>query len=122
MAFTPDMLLLTQEKLGLLQTANTNAGISDPLTKACTEAESMVNDRTTGYQLTTDWHNRLVRAIAQFELWKNAGPIPDEVQKAYDQAIQDLGDIRDGKYPLLAKSDTGAGQAQSGSKTYIPPR
>ena|SRR6266480_3632587 len=122
MPFTPDMLLLTQEKLDLLETANSNAGITDPLAKACAEAESMVNDRTSGYTLTSDWHNRLVRAIAQYELYKNAGPLPDEVQKAYDTALRDLDDIRDGKYPLLAAADTGGAQGNWGGSQKINPR
>src|SRR5881396_577181 len=122
MAFTPDMLQLATEKLILLENANKNETVTDPLGKSCAEAESMVNDRTSGYGISADWHNRMVRAIAQFELWKNAGPIPPEVQKAYDQAIQDLNDIRDGKYPLLAQSDTGGSQARSGSNPKINPR
>ena len=116
------MLQLTTEKLTLLETANKNATITDPLTKSCNEAESMVNDRTTGYTISADWHNRLVRSIAQFELWKNAGPIPDEVQKSYDQAIADLNDIREGKYPLLANSNTGGRQGSWGSADKIKPR
>src|SRR5207249_11753092 len=107
MGFTTSKLQLTDEKLALLETANKNTANPTPLTTACAEAESMVNDRTSGYNISADWHNRMCRAIAQFELWKHAGPIPDEVLKAYDQAIQDLDDIREGKYPLLAQSDTG---------------
>jgi|SRR5207302_6533169 len=120
--FAVKELQLTEEKLTLLETANKNLGITDPLTKACAEAESMVNDRTSGYTLTSDWHNRLVRAIAQYELYKNAGPLPDEVQKAYDQTLRELDDIRDGKYPLLAAADTGGAQGNWGSSDKVKPR
>lgn len=122
MAFTANDLLLTEDEKTLLKKANENLGITDPLTKACTEAESMVTDRLTGYTLSADWKNRLIRAFAQFELYKNAGPVPDEVQKALDQAQRDLDDIREGKYPLLATSDTGSTQADYGSEDKIKPR
>ena len=122
MAFTTSKLQLTDEKLTLLETANKNAANPTPLTTACAEAESMVNDRTSGYDISANWHDRMCRAIAQFELWKNAGPIPDEVQKAHDQALKDLDDIREGKYPLLAQSDTGGSQSSWGSADKIKPR
>lgn len=122
MAFLVQDLLLTEEKLQLLTAALANLGQADPLGTAIAEAESTVARYTAGYDLGEDDRKTLVRRVALFNAYALAGPVPDEISKAYDKAMDELRDIRDGKFVQSAQDGSGAGQAKSGSNPRIKPR
>ena len=125
MAFTIPDLLLTDEKLAQLTTALANTGGAagqDPLGTAIAEAESTVARYTAGYDLGEDDRKTLVRRVALFNAYALAGPVPDEISKAYDKAMDELRDIRDGKFVQSAQTTSGSSQAKSGSNPKINPR
>jgi len=122
MAFLVQDLLLTDEKLALLTAALANTGQTDPLSTAIAEAESTVARYTAGFDLGEDDRKALVRRIALFNAYALAGPVPDEISKAYDKAMDELRDIRDGKFLQSAQDTTGSGRGKSGSNPKINPR
>ena len=122
MAFLVSDLLLTDEKLALLTAALANTGQSDPMGTAIAEAESTVARYTAGFDLGEDDRKALVRRVALFNAYALAGPVPDEISKAYDKALDELRDIRDGKFVQSAQTNTGASQGKSGSNPKINPR
>lgn len=122
MAFTPPDLLLTEEKLAQLTAALANTGQTDPLGTAIAEAESTVARYTAGYDLGEDDRKSLIRRVALFGAYAFAGPVPDEISRAYDKAMEELRDIRDGKFAQSAQTQSGASQAKSGSNPKISPR
>lgn len=122
MAFVTADLLLTEEKLAQLTAALANSGQTDPLGTSIAEAESTVARYTAGYDLGEDDRKALVRRVALFNAYAWAGPVPDEISKAYDKAMEELRDIRDGKFAQSAQPTSGASQAKSGSNPKINPR
>jgi hypothetical protein len=72
---------------------------------------------TAGYALTDDHYKRLVRALAVNELFEKAGAgVPSATEKNNTEALQELRDIRDGKFPALAKAgETAGGVSPTGS-------
>jgi hypothetical protein len=122
MAFLVSDLLLTEEKLALLTAALANTGQVDPMGTAIAEAESTVARYTAGFDLGEDDRKALVRRVALFNAYALAGPVPDEIGKAYDKAMDELRDIRDGKFVQSAQDKTGSSQGKSGSSPKINPR
>jgi hypothetical protein len=120
MAFTIPDLLLTDEKLALLTTALANTGQADPLGTAIAEAESTVARYTAGFDLGEDDRKSLIRRIALLSAYTLAGPVPDEISKAGNKAMDELKEIRG--WVVAGQGNIGASQARSGSKPYIPPR
>jgi hypothetical protein len=103
---------LSREQLGLsekvlleLRDALSNQGYLEPFTTATDEAAGVVTSYTSAYNLDAQHRNRLERALAVYDLYYKLGSIPEAVQKAYDEAMKELRDIRDGKFPGLASSD-----------------
>lgn len=88
---------LTKIKAGLANTA-----IADPITSTITEQMAKVDDYTLRYAISDDRYQRLVRALVLFQLYSLLGPVPSNYQKLYDETMQEMRDIRDGKFPDLA--------------------
>lgn len=102
MTFAPADLLLTDEVQGELTQALTNAGMVQPLEQCIAEAQAVVTDYTAAYSIADDRERGWVRAIA---LWKaftisGQGKVADAYQKSYDLAMEELKDVRDGKFAL----------------------
>jgi hypothetical protein len=121
MALTPENLMLPDAELRQLQAALANSGIYNPATRAISEAESVVNQYTARYLLPDAWRERLVRPIAIHQLYQLLGRVPEAHQKAYEAAMQELRDIRDGKFsdvlPPAEAPPTPASTGDWGSET-----
>jgi hypothetical protein len=126
--FTPEDLLLGSDVLDQLTSACANQSISDPIARAISTAVGMVDDYTTQYVLTDLRYERLVRALAVYEMYRLAGGgVPQGIEDANKAAVRELEAIRDGKFPDLARVGEAAGSVTSakgkwGSQAAIPMR
>lgn len=105
MALTRDQLGLPEKVLLELQDALANAGFVEPFTTAAQEAEGVVDSYTSAYTIGSAHAARLQRALIIYDLYSRLGSVSEAVQKAYDAAMAELRDIRDGKFPGLQSSD-----------------
>jgi hypothetical protein len=102
--FTPEDLSLGNEVLDQLTSACANNGVPNPIDSALQVAVGMVDDYTTQYVLTDLRYKRLVRALAVYELYRLAGGgVPEAIAEANKTALTELKEIRDGKFPDLAR-------------------
>lgn len=115
MSFPNTDMLLPDAELSQLTAALANAGVADPIAKVATECGAVVDQYTAGYSLPEDWRDRLIRALAPAELYRLAGSgVPESQQTAWDAAMKELRDIRDGKFPSLSPSTTAPTPAATG--------
>jgi hypothetical protein len=121
MPLTRDQFGLAEKVLLELQDALANAGFVEPFTTAAAEAAAVVASYTGAYSLATAHTQRLERALAIFDLYSKLGTIPEAVQKACDEALKELRDIRDGKFSSLQSStgDTANSTGAWGSRTKL---
>jgi phage gp36-like protein len=126
MPLAPTDLLLPDSELQALLAATANSGVADAVTRAATEAAGVVDDYTAKYTLSTARRDRLERAICIAALYTQAGsPVPDQHQRAYDAAMAELRDIRDGKFsdlPPAAEAPVSAMTGAWGSATRFTAR
>jgi ATP phosphoribosyltransferase regulatory subunit HisZ len=101
MPYSDDILLLPETELASLTSALANLGYTDPVAKVITECDQVVTSYTASYALPQDWRDRLIRALAPAELYRLAGPVPDNHKDAADNALKELAAIRDGKFTTL---------------------
>lgn len=126
--FAAEDLGLGSEVLDQLTAACANNGVPLPIDSAIDAAVGMVTDYTTKYVLTDLRYERLVRALAVYELYRLAGGgIPQGIDDGNNKALSELKDIRDGKFPDLARIGETAGSVTAakgkwGSQTAIPMR
>lgn len=126
MAFIADDLLvdISQEELDGIAGELVEMGDPDPITTTIDEQVQKVEDYTLRYDVPELRQKRLVRALVLFELYARLQSIPEKRQKKYDEAMKELRDIRDGKFPDLALEDPAPeglpeGQGRWGSKPRI---
>lgn len=124
MAFTDDDLLLSADKVTQLTKALSNMNVADPLQYLCDEASADVARLTTGYVLDDNSVRGFIRALALYRIYGYAGPVPLDVQKAYDAASAELQAIASGRRPNLPRVNTGVNPpaGQSGTQPYVPGR
>jgi hypothetical protein len=103
--FSEADLALTQDKLSQITRALANRGIADPVQIFVDDAVQMVSDYTAAYALAADRWRRLMRPIALCKIYQSIGELPDAVKKAYDDAVRELEEIRDGKFHNLTPAD-----------------
>jgi hypothetical protein len=105
--FTEADLLVDISRVELDGIAKTLTTATDPQPIATTISEQSrkVDDYTRRHALELERENRLVRALVLFELSARLGKIPEKRQRKYDEAMRELRDIRDGKFPDLALKD-----------------
>lgn len=102
--FTADDLSLGKDVLIQLTDACSNGGILNPIESSIEAAVGMVDDYTTQYVLTDLRYKRLARALAVYELYRLAGGgVPEAIAEANKTALNELKEIRDGKFPDLAR-------------------
>lgn len=119
MPLTPDDLGLGQDTLNQLTSACSSQGNIDPIDAAILVAVAQVDLYTAGYTLAEAHYKRLARALAVYELYRLAGDaIPDKHEKANAAAMAELKDIRDGKFPALAKTGEAAGTVSGGGAKW----
>jgi hypothetical protein len=104
MAFTEDNLLpdISQEELDGIAKELVTVGDPEPIATMIAEQVQKVEDFTLRYDVPELRLNRLIRPLVLWELYKRLGAIPEKRQTAYDEAMKELREIRDGKFPDLA--------------------
>lgn len=107
MPLAKEKLLLPQSDLDQIERALANSGFTDPFPTAAAEAEAVVNTYTSAYTLSSVHAERLQRPLVIYDLYSRIGSVPEAVQKAYDAAMAELRDIRDGKFPGLTDAEGG---------------
>jgi hypothetical protein len=107
MPLTKEQLGLQQQQLDQLERALANSTYTEPFTTAAAEAEAVVNTYTAAYTLSSVHAERLQRPLVIYDLYSRLGSVPEAVQKAYDAAMSELKDIRDGKFPGLTDATGG---------------
>lgn len=128
MAFTfeeSDLLPdISQEELDGIAKELVGLGDQEPIATTIAEQIQKVEDYTLRYNVPALRCKRLCRALVLFELYARLQSIPDKRKAKYDEAMKELRDIRDGKFPDLALEDPAPeglpeGQGRWGSKTKI---
>lgn len=121
---TEDDLLadISREELDGIAGELVQQGDPDPVTTTLAEQAQKVEDYTLRYNVPEARFKRLGRALVLWELYARLGEIPKKRQLKYEEAMKELKDIRDGKFPDLALEDPapeGLPDSQSGwgSKT-----
>lgn len=94
-------LLLPEAELVQLTEAMANANATVPLDTLIAEALQTVADFTAAYEITAERQTRLARALVIHRAYSLIGTIPENHQTAYDAAMAELKDIRDGKFSTL---------------------
>ena len=119
-ALTAEQLLLPETELDQLKRALANAGYPDAIPTVAAEAADLVTSYTAAYTLGSAHAARLQRAVTIHQLYSLIGSVSDAIQKAYDQALDELKAIRDGKFKGLTPADSSDAQTGSwGSRTKL---
>ena len=121
MTFTRADLLadISDAELTPLTEKLVNYGDPDPVATTIAEEQSRMERFIHRYDIEDAWLKNLLRPLVLWSLYKRLGGIPDKRQKAYDEVMKELREIRDGKFkdiPLKdpLPSDTGAGKGKWG--------
>lgn len=80
-------------------------GDPDPIATTIAEQAQKVEDYTLRYNVPLDRAKRLVRALVLYELYARLSSPPEKRKYKYEEAMKELRDIRDGKFPDLAIED-----------------
>jgi hypothetical protein len=107
MTFAESDLLLTAARLTQLKTALSNTGVTEPLTTRCIpEAQAEVARAVGDYAASDDELRSLIRRVALWNAYALVGPVPKDIQAAFEAARKELDAIREGRY---SKPVAGAG-------------
>lgn len=99
-------LLLPESELVQLTDALRNAGVSVPLDTLVAEALQTVADYTAAYAVPEERKVRLARPLAIKHAYSLTGLVPENHQTAYEAALRELEEIRDGKFTTLPAAAT----------------
>lgn len=105
--FTRDDLLadISDKELTTLTTKLVNDGDPAPVDTAIARAAAVVTRYTERYVLPAEQENGYVRDLALFFINPRLQAIPEKRQKAYDNTMRELREIRDGKFKDLPQAD-----------------
>lgn len=93
---------ISQEELDGIAKELVTVGDPEPIATMIAEQAQKVEDFTLRYNVPELRLHRLIRPLVLWELYKRLGAIPEKRQTAYDEAMKELREIRDGKFPDLA--------------------
>lgn len=114
-AFTQNKLGISADELNQIADALVGMGQPDSIITACAARDRHVRDTTAKYIVPEPTLQRLWGPLVVWDLYTLLpGEIPNNRQKAYDEAMAELKDIRDGKYPqypLATVQPTGFAQS-----------
>ncbi len=101
--FTEEDLLvdISQEELDGIAKELVSDGDPEPIARTIAEQLQKVEDYTARFEVPELRYQRLVRALVLFEIYARLAEIPKKRQTKYDEAMKELKDIRDGKFPDL---------------------
>lgn len=123
MPLTKTDLLLKDDELAQLTEALENLGIADPITQKAAEVAQLFTQYTARYVVGVENAKRLQRPIIIYELYALLGAATATITASKDAALQELRDIRDGKFANLElaaeQPDNVAGHGAWGSKAPL---
>lgn len=119
MSFAPSDLHISQDEQDKITAALANAIVTDPIQNTIEEEVQTVADYTTRYTLPGQRQQRLVRALVLHKLYSLLGDVSKARADDFENAMQELKDIRDGKFPELAQSGSAAAVGAWGSQTRL---
>ncbi len=119
MSFAKSDLHVSQDEQDKITAALANATVTDPLQNTIDEEVQTVTDFTSRYTLANERHQRLVRALVLYKLYSLIGDVSKARSDDFDNAMQELRDIRDGKFPELTLADSVAAAGAWGSQTRL---
>lgn len=122
MTFTVSDLLLADDVLAELNDALANSGVVAAVEQCIAEAVSVVTSYTSSYTIDDDRLKGWVRPIALFKAFSitGQGKSPQGYKDAYEAALAELKDVRDGKFPYAPATATAtAATGAWGSQTRI---
>lgn len=92
---------ISQKEFLALTQALYVGGDPDPAANAILRAQQIIDVYAGRHALPVDMEKRLISSIGIFEVVSRVGQIEDKRQKAYDEAMKTLREIRDGKFEGL---------------------
>ncbi|HVY69675.1 MAG TPA: hypothetical protein VHH73_07075 [Verrucomicrobiae bacterium] len=102
---TESDLNVSQLEIDQLKAALANNGIANAFPNTIAEQLAKVDDYTLGWEIEDTRFLRLARSLVLHRLWSLTGPVPPNHQTNYDEAMRELAEIRDGKFPGLKRVD-----------------
>jgi Bacteriophage Mu, Gp36 len=81
-------------------------GDPDPITSTITEQQARMERYIHRYVVDDDWQKDLLRALVFWKLYKRLGSIPKKREAGYEEAMKELREIRDGKFPDVPLKET----------------
>lgn len=127
MPFTSSDLNLSQDELDEITAALANDTNTDPIGDAIAQRLATITDYTRRFSLAEDRIKRLLKPLVIFDLYSNLNRVSDAQKRAFQSAMEELAQIRDGKFidlPLAspAPQNTTGGKGAWGSRTKVDPR
>ncbi len=119
MSFAKSDLHVSQDDQDKITAALANATVTDPIQSTIAEEVQTVNDYPSRYTLAAERHQRLVRALALYKLYALIGDVSKARADDFDNAMEELMDIRDGKFPELTLAGSAASAGSWGSQTRL---
>lgn len=119
MSFTASDLLIGQREVNVITQTLTNEGNPDPIGQAINSAVQSVEAYISGWTVSEDRKNQFIRTIALYYLYALMQLPSNPREKAYEQTMQELRDIRDGKFPNLAATTAGSAGSKWGGEKNI---
>lgn len=96
---------MSAKELDALSTKLVVGGDPDPLTNAIARAQQTVDLYAGLWNIGVDWEKRLISAIALYEIVSRLNGPDNDRKLAYEAAMKELRDIRDGKFKNLTQRD-----------------
>lgn len=96
---------ISQKELDGLAKKLVDAGDPEPIATTIAEQQQKVDLYTRRYDLPGNDEKRLVRALVLYELYARLASIPPKRDAKHQEAMKELRDIRDGKFPDLAQEE-----------------
>lgn len=117
-----DLLVdISQEELDGIAKEAVEIGQPDLIAATIAEQVQKVEDYTLRFDVPDLRMKRLTRALVLFEIYSRLSSIPEKRETKYNEAMKELREIRDGKFPDLAIEDPApeglpSGEGRWGSK------
>lgn len=114
---------LTNEQIVAARSKSLVPGDADPVAEEIAAACAKVDTYTAGYLPDSALLTGYARDIAAHQVAKRLGTPTESQVRAYDRALKELEDIRDGKFPNIprdpASIPASAAKVKSGSRPKI---
>lgn len=124
MTFFPMDLFVSASEMEQLQSALINIHQPTAMQDIIDAETARIDDYTLRYEIGDLRYKRLIRALSIYRIYGLLGPVPENHKAGYDEAMKELENIRDGKFPDLrlraaTAATLAAGTGKWGGQTKI---